>query len=450
MSSSTLMLLKQIGLLDVCRARLDPVLMAPGEPSLGDQLRRSRTDRGLSLREVERRSGINTGYLSQLERNEIANPSPSVLQKVADAYEEPFGVLMRWAGYVEDDPRAVSPNARRALKVLGDDFTDEELNALRAVLDVLRSRNSGAFSVHRNDLVLPRDEIIAIRAHARAVLRELDALDTDAPVDLDEALVVAKLVKAGVIELTLDERRRLRDRFRHLADWALAQLLGVVHFDSGQVYVKEELHEMRKRFVLGHEIGHGVLPDHRIVFAHLDDTTRLKPEFNDYLERQANQFAIELLAKGKRLNREFDDSSPSVRVLTDLHEKYGISLYGTARRVAEESRHAVAVAIAPRAQGGTGPLLDHHYKLYCSPEFHRTLRWDASTRPSQTIRTSLRLISAGAEAPSIMCSDAAGRRRVVTVQGIDAHFSVIALLASQQRKRLIRASAFGESTQTAV
>src|ERR1700733_409719 len=99
MSSKVLMLMKQSGLLELqsnlCKA-LWVSFSTP--PMLGERLRAIRTERGLSLREVERRSGVNSGYLSQLERNEIANPTPSVLQKVARAYDEPFTVLMRWAG----------------------------------------------------------------------------------------------------------------------------------------------------------------------------------------------------------------------------------------------------------------------------------------------------------------------------------------------------------------
>src|ERR1700684_887444 len=138
----------------MCRTIWQTAAMG-GQQQLGDRLRESRINRGLSLRAVERESGINSGYLSQLERNEIANPTPSVLQKVAKAYEEPFPVLMQWAGYFENDPQGISPNAKRALSVIGDDFTDEELHAMKAVLDAIRVRNRATFSpMHRTDLAL--------------------------------------------------------------------------------------------------------------------------------------------------------------------------------------------------------------------------------------------------------------------------------------------------------
>jgi Zn-dependent peptidase ImmA (M78 family)/transcriptional regulator with XRE-family HTH domain len=413
--------------------------------TLGEKLRASRTDRGLSLREVERRSGINTGYLSQLERNEIANPTPSVLQKVAKAYEEPFQVLMRWAGYIEDDPDGTSPNFRRALDVLGDDFTDEELKAIRAVLDAIRGRNRATFAEpHRTDIELGVEEHTTLRKHALAVLRELDALDTPERVDMDEVLLVAKLVKAGAIELTLEEKKRLRKRFHNLVDMAVAALQGIVHLDSGEVYLNPELDrwEQRKRFVMGHEVAHAVLEDHRVTFAHLDDRARLSQDFADRLERQANQFSIELLAKGDRLRQEFDDSPPNISEIERLSVQYGISRQATARRLAEESQHPCAVAIAYRSHKGEGDLLVDRYKLWTSESFEERLAWQSRDAPHADIRTALLMTAAGGVLPPQTHADADGRPVHVTVEGMDIHFAVFALLSCPPRPRLRRVNPF--------
>ena len=84
--------------------------------SLGDRLREHREQRGWSLREVAGRAGVNHGDLSQLERNEVAEPAPSMLHKLATGYNEPFLVLMQWAGYVEE---GLSANQARALSYSG-------------------------------------------------------------------------------------------------------------------------------------------------------------------------------------------------------------------------------------------------------------------------------------------------------------------------------------------
>ncbi len=414
----------------------------PEKDRLGDRLRASRTDRGLSLREVERRSGINNGYLSQLERNEIANPTPSVLQKVAIAYEEPFGVLMRWAGYIEDDPNGVSPNAKRALDTLGDDFTDQELQALRAVLDAIRAKNRATFAPHRTDLVLEADDHLRLRQHAVAVLREIDAINSSSRVDMDDVFLVSRLVKVGAIELTLEEKKRLRLRFKDLVDWALDALQGVVHLDrgeGGEVYLNPALDqwERRKRFVMGHEAAHAILDDHRVTFAHLDDKTRLRPDFADRLERQANQFSIELLAKGDRLREEFDDSAPSMSAIDRLSSEFGISLEAAARRLAEESQQPCAVAIAYWARRGAGDLLVDHHKLWCSRSFEERLGWKTgSSMPREAIKSALRLAGAGGTSPLMSEPDRDGRLTNVHVEGMNTRFAAMVLLSCDPRSRM--------------
>ena len=61
---------------DVVRSRL----------LVGAQIRRWRTDRGLTLARVAERSGLNVGYLSQIE-NDKASPSLAVLGQIAEALD---------------------------------------------------------------------------------------------------------------------------------------------------------------------------------------------------------------------------------------------------------------------------------------------------------------------------------------------------------------------------
>src|SRR5687767_13839294 len=56
--------------------------------AVGSQIRRWRTERGLTLAQVAARSGLNVGYLSQIE-NDKASPSLAVLGSIADALDVP-------------------------------------------------------------------------------------------------------------------------------------------------------------------------------------------------------------------------------------------------------------------------------------------------------------------------------------------------------------------------
>ncbi len=58
------------------------------KPAVGVQIKRWRTERGLTLANVAERSGLNLGYLSQIE-NDKASPSLQGLASIADALDVP-------------------------------------------------------------------------------------------------------------------------------------------------------------------------------------------------------------------------------------------------------------------------------------------------------------------------------------------------------------------------
>ena len=58
-------------------------------PAVGAQVRRWRRERGLTLATVAERSGLNVGYLSQIE-NDKASPSLACLASIGDALNVPI------------------------------------------------------------------------------------------------------------------------------------------------------------------------------------------------------------------------------------------------------------------------------------------------------------------------------------------------------------------------
>ncbi|MDA8120898.1 MAG: helix-turn-helix transcriptional regulator [Gammaproteobacteria bacterium] len=103
---------------------------------LGEELARLRQvkSRNLSLREVERQTGVSNEYLSQLERGIAAKPAPEVLQKLATFYEVPYETLLVAAGYLKEKagdktgrviPRDIEAVARSA------QFTGAEWDEVR-------------------------------------------------------------------------------------------------------------------------------------------------------------------------------------------------------------------------------------------------------------------------------------------------------------------------------
>src|SRR5688572_9357657 len=62
-------------------------------PLVGTQVRRLRTERGLTLAQVRDRTGLNVGYLSQVETDK-ASPSLETLAALADALDVPITWLL--------------------------------------------------------------------------------------------------------------------------------------------------------------------------------------------------------------------------------------------------------------------------------------------------------------------------------------------------------------------
>ncbi|MGG3887802.1 helix-turn-helix domain-containing protein [Metabacillus fastidiosus] len=67
---------------------------------LGSCIREMREEKGLSGRELARRSNISQAYLSQLERGENKKPSPEIIKKIAKGLDVDYNELMTLAGYL--------------------------------------------------------------------------------------------------------------------------------------------------------------------------------------------------------------------------------------------------------------------------------------------------------------------------------------------------------------
>ncbi|MGA8364805.1 MAG: helix-turn-helix transcriptional regulator [Solirubrobacteraceae bacterium] len=91
---------------------------------LGELVRRYRTKRGLSVREVAEPLGINPGALAQIESGRVQQPSFERLQALADVLDAPADELFMAAGY---EPSALPELGAyfRAKYGLGNDAVDD-------------------------------------------------------------------------------------------------------------------------------------------------------------------------------------------------------------------------------------------------------------------------------------------------------------------------------------
>ena len=78
-------------------------------PQVGPQVRQLRTGQGLTLAQLSERTGLNVGYLSQVETDK-ASPSLETLAAIADALDVPVNWLLVEA---TEPPRVVRRDDRR-------------------------------------------------------------------------------------------------------------------------------------------------------------------------------------------------------------------------------------------------------------------------------------------------------------------------------------------------
>ena len=399
---------------------------------LGRRLREVRDASGDSLRKIESRSGLNNGYLSQLENGKITHPSPSVLEKVAKGYQLRFEDLLHWTGYVSGPQDPVTPNqavAFSTVSALGDP-SNEELRALKAIVDVLQKSRTPTFAAP-SDAPLDDETMATIHAYVRALLREADALG-QRPTPLEDIQAAARLVLAG--ELTLDphDRARLVERFGHWVNLAWKRLQGTFDYRASTIWVAPDLHAMKRRFVVSHEIGHALLPAHKQTFAYVDDYTRLPPHARDLYEREANQAAVEILFQGGQATDEFDSSSPSLHEICAISELFGASIVATARYAAETSKRSVAVAIAHvNASRGLGPT-----HIYTSKRFEAAFGWRSGGTPWKEIQTALRTAHTRDE-ESWIVENLRREPHVVNAQKMNTGYAAIVLATPESRTRTL-------------
>jgi transcriptional regulator with XRE-family HTH domain len=113
------------------------------KPTLGQYLASIRLDRKMSLRQVEEISNkeVSNAYLSQLETGKILQPSPNVLNTLADIYKIDYVQLMELAGYLPaTKSREAAQRHGRIATFAEHNLSPEEEGELMQYLQYLRTK----------------------------------------------------------------------------------------------------------------------------------------------------------------------------------------------------------------------------------------------------------------------------------------------------------------------
>jgi transcriptional regulator with XRE-family HTH domain len=115
------------------------------DETLGAVLRGARAARGLSLRDVERRTGIRNAHLSQIETDRIGKPEMAILWELAALYEVDFARLLALAGHRGGDETSGGSRRRMtvALRALSELSAGDQTEALRFMAELKARRGDG-------------------------------------------------------------------------------------------------------------------------------------------------------------------------------------------------------------------------------------------------------------------------------------------------------------------
>jgi hypothetical protein len=138
------------------------------------------------------------------------------------------------------------------------------------------------------------------------------------------------LAKLGLTHRMLD----FNDAFQGIIPPGHGHPRALLSLPERIVVTHRELLPVQLRFSILHEIGHWVLPEHveNIILCtdrDLSATTRIMRE------KEANNFAADLLFHGNRFLLEANNLPVTARTIKQLAEKYQASLEATARRLIE-------------------------------------------------------------------------------------------------------------------
>ncbi len=197
----------------------------------------------------------------------------------------------------------------------------------------------------KDDFSLSPGELERVRVAARSALARANAFGR-LPTPVADILSAAKF--SVVDDEALDEG--LLARFRRKATGALktalSKVLGLFDAQGWLIHVDRGLMAVKQTFIKLHEAGHGLLMWQRKMYAVAEDCKlTLTDEVEDLFEREANNFATEVLFQLDAFTEQAADHAFGVNVPLKLGPKYGASAYSSIRRYVMKNESACVVLV---------------------------------------------------------------------------------------------------------
>lgn len=124
----------------------------------------------------------------------------------------------------------------------------------------------------------------------------------------------------------------------------------MLSFPDKLIVLNNDPNPARVRFSVLHEIGHYVLPNHQYNLYVCDDAG-FHPSTQILFEKEANEFAAELLFMGDQFILEANSKDVCALTVKQLAEKFKASFESTARRLVEKNLRPCMLIVFDRKKG---------------------------------------------------------------------------------------------------
>jgi hypothetical protein len=206
-----------------------------------------------------------------------------------------------------------------------------------------------------------------VRRYARWALNEA-GVGHRLPTPVDGIVSCARLAVSEEISLSEVHEGFFSKTYRILAP-ALSKLRALVDLREDLIYLDLTMPPPRLNFATLHDCGHKVLPWQRSAYHYEDDDRSLSPDIEVQFEKEANQFAAEVLFQVDRFTKEAADSSLSLKTPMDLSKRYGASCHAAIRRYVEHHHRPCAVLVCRvgTINGNGSRTLEIEHLIYSPP-----------------------------------------------------------------------------------
>ena len=164
-----------------------------------------------------------------------------------------------------------------------------------------------------------------------------------------------------------------------------AALITDTNQSAGSILLAAHRRPERRRFSIGHELGHFLIPSHRPragdpLHCSLDDLHLVDTREKDRrkrIEAEANRFAATLLMPPQRVRAAMASREPDLREIVQLSKTFAMSKEAMARTYVEVSRETIAIIILQHGK------IRRVYR--CDRDFPRIAPWIGQAVPEGSI-----------------------------------------------------------------